>query len=409
LRCIIGYYPELILTGDTVRIEEPFMPLYFYRQELQEYHDQFASSSHDREKCSEDANVAEDIKLLLDIFEERYGQKVLDELARHKQEKPKCTHDMTWMLLKPGTDFYMRFATEKVYNAAVLRDVRFNYTNGNSSAYTLGLWQLRTDGGRLGPGMAFHVELDLFTGEKEIADLPAFPCKFMRKDNHGTSHEQRYRELVTRGQMYVSLSKESQLLSFDGKSNGLGTPPVRGRVMVDMRMYCAEVDRIELPAADETSGLVAARCNCPHCVSSSLVWSAKRVNFTDYFVHDLDRFSERTEHQNFLCSPHFPAYVLKHREWGEYYHFLLRTVWIILLTCRAAYLWVEGFSHTQFKTTLMETLVVPLGTRQLLQSLCRKFTSGPTWSADFVEGKGEGSIVLLHGRPGVGKTYTAGE
>lgn len=30
------------------------------------------------------------------------------------------------------------------------------------------------------------------------------------------------------------------------------------------------------------------------------------------------------------------------------------------------------------------------------------------WSADFVEGKGEGMIMLLHGKPGVGKTYTAG-
>lgn len=30
-----------------------------------------------------------------------------------------------------------------------------------------------------------------------------------------------------------------------------------------------------------------------------------------------------------------------------------------------------------------------------------------TWSADFVSGKGEGLIFLLHGKPGVGKTYTA--
>lgn len=30
------------------------------------------------------------------------------------------------------------------------------------------------------------------------------------------------------------------------------------------------------------------------------------------------------------------------------------------------------------------------------------------WSTDFVKGKGEGLIFLLHGKPGVGKTYTAG-
>ena len=34
---------------------------------------------------------------------------------------------------------------------------------------------------------------------------------------------------------------------------------------------------------------------------------------------------------------------------------------------------------------------------------------GTTWSADFVEGKGDGLIIMLHGKPGVGKTYTAGK
>jgi len=30
------------------------------------------------------------------------------------------------------------------------------------------------------------------------------------------------------------------------------------------------------------------------------------------------------------------------------------------------------------------------------------------WSADFMQGKGDGLVFLLHGKPGVGKTYTAG-
>jgi hypothetical protein len=31
------------------------------------------------------------------------------------------------------------------------------------------------------------------------------------------------------------------------------------------------------------------------------------------------------------------------------------------------------------------------------------------WAADFIKGKGHGLIFLLHGRPGVGKTCTAGD
>jgi hypothetical protein len=33
----------------------------------------------------------------------------------------------------------------------------------------------------------------------------------------------------------------------------------------------------------------------------------------------------------------------------------------------------------------------------------------PPWSADFIQGKGQGQIILLHGKPGVGKTCTAGK
>jgi flagellar biosynthesis GTPase FlhF len=31
------------------------------------------------------------------------------------------------------------------------------------------------------------------------------------------------------------------------------------------------------------------------------------------------------------------------------------------------------------------------------------------WNADFIQGKGQGQIILLHGKPGVGKTCTAGK
>ena len=39
----------------------------------------------------------------------------------------------------------------------------------------------------------------------------------------------------------------------------------------------------------------------------------------------------------------------------------------------------------------------------------RRKKSDTTWSPDLIKGKGEGLTILLHGRPGVGKTYTAGK
>lgn len=52
--------------------------------------------------------------------------------------------------------------------------------------------------------------------------------------------------------------------------------------------------------------------------------------------------------------------------------------------------------------------------KALATAYCRRDKAGneisrPSWSADFVQGKGKGLTFLLHGKPGVGKTWTAGE
>jgi hypothetical protein len=51
--------------------------------------------------------------------------------------------------------------------------------------------------------------------------------------------------------------------------------------------------------------------------------------------------------------------------------------------------------------------------KALAKSFARKNKLGENvprdmWAADFVKGKGSGLIFLLHGKPGVGKTCTAG-
>ena len=66
---------------------------------------------------------------------------------------------------------------------------------------------------------------------------------------------------------------------------------------------------------------------------------------------------------------------------------------------------------------MIDTLVVPDERRSLIKALAQPYArrnktdeslTFKPWTADFVAGKGEGKIFLLHGKPGVGKTYTAG-
>lgn len=52
----------------------------------------------------------------------------------------------------------------------------------------------------------------------------------------------------------------------------------------------------------------------------------------------------------------------------------------------------------------------PESNKQMIKAVCEIFggTYKQAFSSDFIQGKGEGQILLLHGPPGTGKTLTAG-
>lgn len=57
----------------------------------------------------------------------------------------------------------------------------------------------------------------------------------------------------------------------------------------------------------------------------------------------------------------------------------------------------------------LKHVIIPEDDIMLIKALSFQHPqSQPQWGVDFIEGKGLGKIVLLHGPPGVGKTYTVG-
>jgi len=86
---------------------------------------------------------------------------------------------------------------------------------------------------------------------------------------------------------------------------------------------------------------------------------------------------------------------------------------------------LDGFRDTKWDMGLVENLVLKPHFKNLILNLSKTFMDQKSvskekdedesengevvqsWSADFVQNKGKGLIFLLHGKPGVGKTYTA--
>mmetsp|Transcript_21925 Transcript_21925/g.31460 ORF Transcript_21925/g.31460 Transcript_21925/m.31460 type:complete len:457 (+) Transcript_21925:33-1403(+) len=66
---------------------------------------------------------------------------------------------------------------------------------------------------------------------------------------------------------------------------------------------------------------------------------------------------------------------------------------------------VHGTKSVKFNETAFESLVMSASRKKLIQALVMSHEKMK--SADLIAGKGEGSIFLLHGPPGVGKTLTA--
>ena len=76
------------------------------------------------------------------------------------------------------------------------------------------------------------------------------------------------------------------------------------------------------------------------------------------------------------------------------------------------FLSVYGLETPSIAESAIDNLVMEKSNKDLIQAIARTYTDGDQYkrfSADFIQGKGEGQIILLHGPPGTGKTLTAGK
>jgi len=69
---------------------------------------------------------------------------------------------------------------------------------------------------------------------------------------------------------------------------------------------------------------------------------------------------------------------------------------------------MEELTWTSDENSAMSQLILPRRDIEIIKALSSRHVAGNTkqWGADFIPGKGEGQVFLLHGPPGTGKTYT---
>ncbi|KZM24333.1 ATP binding [Ascochyta rabiei] len=400
LQSVVNYYPGLDLVEQPLDIDWPYAIVVHHWEKLREFRESFKEPDLTAEysACSV-PHTYKHLGLLLDFVDQEVGEKVRQERERWKQSPPKASFEMLWLLLKPGINVYEQYNPQWEDGSKepwILENVDFDLKSWDY--YKVNLWYLGNNATSI-RAFSYDTKITRFHGEKPIDQLSLFPCEFFR------DHDTYWTELVARGKLMVSL-QQKKCMYFEGESCDNPRQSFRGYVMVDP-VQAAEDEKEdhkpELMVDQKASQLPL--CSCKRCsaIKCERQEPAKFKGWKSIAFKDKESM---TDHQYFISANNVMAFVLSVREWKL--------------------LFVKGFKEPNWNPKLMDSLVLKDETKKMLQNLSSLYmqhsqepgsheTVVPTgdrplarpWNADYIEDKGKGLVLLLHGKPGVGKTYTA--
>ncbi|KAF4763282.1 hypothetical protein HAV15_001590 [Penicillium sp. str.  len=379
------------------RLVYPFTDLHHYRERLLQYREE-VGETHDTEYTT---TCQEHIDILVEYLDGLTTIGVRDAEFLWNNEVPKTTFSSLWLLLKPGTDVFVQ--ENGKLNAYVVESfsggVPWGSPNARSRPYIVNVWNLNFDGQILSRSVK-EVTISIFDGQREITSLPLFPIKFHVDEDPQNPLR---RQLVERGKRFVDMVKTPTFQEYSGPSRLQGNRTFKQtRVVVDHTSQPWRLNEIagekhaHLPIEEVYNVELGQRtrepkCLCKTCQANSLrQHGIQRRIFDDYDNIDLSSVSTLTDHQYLLCWSHVYAYVLKDRVWDV--------------------LEVSSLRDPKIHKGIIDTLVLkPESNKQMIKAVCEIFggTYKQAFSSDFIQGKGEGQILLLHGPPGTGKTLTA--
>ena len=205
---------------DKGEFQYPYRDLFLHKDDLRNYqkHHQV------RERHNEEDNSACD-RHIDALVEYLYHQDEiqLEQVEQRWQKKiPTTTFGSLWLLMKPGTDVYVK--ENGVYNAYVIEMVREKFSREyQTRCYMIDVWNLVFNG-RVISRKGKTIAIPVFDGEREITGLPLYPERF-----HPESPEDQpslRQRLIERGKKYVRLTRGPSYMAYSGQGQQLGMKSV---------------------------------------------------------------------------------------------------------------------------------------------------------------------------------------
>ncbi|KAG6362329.1 hypothetical protein INS49_010559 [Diaporthe citri] len=379
LNSVVRYYPSQSLAGDVLEIKWPYPVLVHHYDPLVEFREQVLLQEPS-DLCVREAHAAEDIQALLSYLDQTVMDDIKAEISR--LERGCVSFDNLWFSHKPGTTVLKSTRENPHWRAWVIKEV-----DGGTFVDPPGPWIIR------GWSLAFNgLHLDRVRQSIKCYEIL---CRFI-PDTTDINDEEAKR-LIDYGKSYWNLVQKQCKYHF-GDSSTFPFNKVEGLVMTDMQQYYTANSRLKpdfLDGSDLRRWISDCICAVCRMKSINLETSAQSI-FEKYCKKTRLTSPKLTDHQYLLCPFEIPAFVFKTRTWDTFH--------------------VKNFREPQFQQKMIDSLVTDKDRVTTLKALAESFIrvnqDGDTierqaWTADFVKGKGNGITFLLHGRPGVGKTYTA--
>ncbi|KAL6716593.1 hypothetical protein ACLMJK_006160 [Lecanora helva] len=341
-----------------------------------------------------DEETAYQIGVMLAYLAPIYHKHMVPELENHL-DKGKASFKRLWILFQPGIDVYGLLNGQ--YSGFVVQSCE--YIDGDKTAKmrqyrvercAVKVWSLRYTGDKIHrDAKCFYIPE--FEGFRDIDSFEVFPKKYMNES------EKKWLQLQKRGQTYFDIVRQNPAHRlYQGHTLGRASKKYEGGIIIDPRGY------IECHTGREYEASLNERADMSFrdmlLFNPSLSAQDALQEFTnepsdhgggtrwkEYNDIDPTTTEQLSEHQKFLLPRHTLGFLLNTKEWKI--------------------LEVDCIRDVPDYTGFMNNLLFPAkgDHKKTISAFLSEYSSTP---ADFVDQKGQSRVILLHGKPGTGKTYT---
>lgn len=215
LRCVVDYFPNLDLSGNVIKIQEPYSVFIFYEKELTEYRERAERLAAAGDVSCPNRWASKHIGIVQDFVRQKVQKDVDTERARHARGY--ATFEMLWLLYKPGSDVYYDIYDVAEHEPYVVSSAEFELDNGAISSYDFKLWNMNATSHWVGPA-EYELTLQHFAGEKRIPSLRVYPCEYLRFADGVTEEDvsQIKQHFLDRGRKWYNLRRKIGCYSLEG-------------------------------------------------------------------------------------------------------------------------------------------------------------------------------------------------